>query len=106
MRTAVRLAWRGAAMVAFGATAALAITLGRPGTAPAALTTTVHQQPVHACAVAGPLVRAPTPGVAHGRCGRAGTVHPGPAVRGHLQPARTRAHHHAVATPADTARPE
>jgi hypothetical protein len=93
-------------MVAFGATAALAVTLGRPSPAPAALTTTVHQQPVHACAVAGPRVRVPAPGAAHGRCARAGTVHPGPAVRGHLQPARTRAHHHAVATPANTARPE
>lgn len=38
MRTAVGLAWRGAAMVAFGVTAALAVTLNRPVPAPAALT--------------------------------------------------------------------
>ncbi len=53
MRTAVGLAWRGAAMVAFGATAALAVTLNRPVPAPAALTATARPRPVPACAPAG-----------------------------------------------------
>jgi len=48
MRPAVRYAWRGAAMVAFGATAALAVTLSRPAAVPAALTTSA--QPVPRCA--------------------------------------------------------
>jgi len=52
MRTAVGLAWRGAAMVAFGATAALAVTLNRPVPAPAALTAAA-QQSAPACAPAG-----------------------------------------------------
>ncbi|HTU76262.1 MAG TPA: DUF4232 domain-containing protein [Trebonia sp.] len=39
MRPAVRYAWRGVAMVAFGATAALAVTLNRPAAVPAAMAT-------------------------------------------------------------------
>ncbi len=50
MTTAVRYAWRGAAMIAFGATAALAVTLNRPAIAPAALTTA--SQPVPRCVAA------------------------------------------------------
>ena len=50
MRTAVGLAWRGAAMVAFGATAALAVTLNRPVPAPAALTVAAGQSLAPACA--------------------------------------------------------
>ena len=42
MRAAVRLAWRGTAVLAFGATAALAVTLNRPASAPAAITTASH----------------------------------------------------------------
>ena len=53
MRAAVGLAWRGAAMVAFGATAALAVTLNRPVPAPAALTAAARQQPAPACAATG-----------------------------------------------------
>ena len=53
MRAAVGLAWRGAAMVAFGATAALAVTLNRPVPAPAALTVAARPQPAPACAPAG-----------------------------------------------------
>jgi hypothetical protein len=45
MRPAVRYAWRGAAMVAFGATAALAVTLNRPAAVPAALTTSTPTPP-------------------------------------------------------------
>jgi hypothetical protein len=45
MRPAVRYAWRGAAMVAFGATAALAVTLNRPAAIPAALTTSTPSPP-------------------------------------------------------------
>jgi len=50
MRPAVRYAWRGVAMVAFGATAALAVTLNRPAAVPAAMTTSA--QPVPRCAAA------------------------------------------------------
>lgn len=50
MRPAVRYAWRGVAMVAFGATAALAVTLNRPAAVPAALT--MSNQPVPRCAAA------------------------------------------------------
>jgi hypothetical protein len=53
MRTAVGLALRGAAMVAFGATAALAVTLNRPVPAPAALTVAARPQRPPACASAG-----------------------------------------------------
>jgi hypothetical protein len=42
MRAAVLLAWRGTAVLAFGATAALAVTLNRPAPAPAAITTASH----------------------------------------------------------------
>ena len=52
MRAAVGLAWRGAAMFAFGATAALAVTLNRPAAPPAALTA-ARQQPAPTCATAG-----------------------------------------------------
>lgn len=45
MRPAVRYAWRGVAMVAFGATAALAVTLNRPGAVPEALTTSSPPAP-------------------------------------------------------------
>ena len=45
MRAAVRFAWRGAFVIAFGATAALAVTLNRPAPAPAAMTTATRQQP-------------------------------------------------------------
>jgi Domain of unknown function (DUF4232) len=50
MRPAVRYAWRGAAMVAFGATAALAVALNRPAAVPAAMTTSTR--PVPRCAAA------------------------------------------------------
>lgn len=53
MRAAVGLAWRGAAMFAFGATAALAVTLNRPVPAPAALTVAARPQPARTCASAG-----------------------------------------------------
>jgi hypothetical protein len=53
MRAAVGLAWRGAAMVAFGATAALAVTLNRPVAPPAALTAAARPQPAPTCATAG-----------------------------------------------------
>ncbi|HEY6788483.1 MAG TPA: DUF4232 domain-containing protein, partial [Trebonia sp.] len=52
MRTAVGLAWRGAAMFAFGATAALAVTLNRPVVPSAALTPAARQQPTPTCATA------------------------------------------------------
>ena len=42
MRAAVRLAWQGTAVLAFGATAALAVTLNRPALAPAVITTATH----------------------------------------------------------------
>lgn len=50
MTTAVRYAWRGAAMVAFGATAALAVTLNHPAVVPAALR--AASQPVPRCVAA------------------------------------------------------
>jgi hypothetical protein len=53
MRAAVGLAWRGAAMFAFGATAALAVTLNRPAAPPAALTAAARPQPAPTCATAG-----------------------------------------------------
>ena len=53
MRAAVRLAWRGTAVLAFGATAALAVTLNRPSPAPAAITTASHAQPTPKCTGAG-----------------------------------------------------
>src|SRR5215472_17371519 len=43
MRTAAGLAWRGAVIFAFGATAALAVTLSRPTPVPAAQTTASHE---------------------------------------------------------------
>lgn len=43
MRTAAGLAWRGAVILAFGATAALAVTLSRPAPVPAAQTTASHE---------------------------------------------------------------
>src|SRR5690348_6965905 len=49
MRAAVRLAWRGTAVLAFGATAALAVTLNRPPPAPAAVTTASHARPTPKC---------------------------------------------------------
>ena len=52
MRAAVGLAWRAAAMVAFGATAALAVTLNRPVPAPAALTAAAREQVAPPCAAA------------------------------------------------------
>jgi hypothetical protein len=52
MRAAVGLAWRAAAMVAFGATAALAVTLNRPVPAPAALTAAARPQVAPTCAPA------------------------------------------------------
>ncbi|HEX3965913.1 MAG TPA: DUF4232 domain-containing protein [Trebonia sp.] len=52
MRTAVGLAWRGAAMFAFGATAALAVTLNRPVVPSAALAAAARQQPAPTCATA------------------------------------------------------
>ena len=53
MRAAVGLAWRGAAMFAFGATAALAVTLNRPVPTPASLTAAARPQPTPTCAAAG-----------------------------------------------------
>jgi hypothetical protein len=49
MRAAVRLAWRGTAVLAFGATAALAVTLNKPAAAPAAITTASHALPTPQC---------------------------------------------------------
>lgn len=43
MRTAAGLAWRGAVILAFGATAALAVILSRPTPVPAAQTTASHE---------------------------------------------------------------
>jgi hypothetical protein len=62
MRAAVRLASRGAAVLAFGATAALAITLNRPAPAPAAMTTASHVRPTPKCTGAGLAISlAPAP---------------------------------------------
>jgi hypothetical protein len=47
MRASIRLAWRVAAVVAFGATAALAVTLTRGAPAPAALTSARHMARGH-----------------------------------------------------------
>lgn len=52
MRTAVRLVWRGTAVLAFGATAALAVTLNRPAQAPAAMTTVTHARSFPRCTTA------------------------------------------------------
>ncbi len=52
MRAAVRLAWRGTAVLAFGATAALAVALNRPAPAPAAVTTASHAKPAPRCTAA------------------------------------------------------
>src|SRR5215469_3475081 len=49
MRTAAGLAWRGAVILAFGATAALAVTLSRPPPVPAAQTTATHESTVPRC---------------------------------------------------------
>jgi len=49
VRAAVRLASCGTAMAAFGATAALAVALNRPASAPAALTTDTRPHSVPAC---------------------------------------------------------
>jgi hypothetical protein len=49
MRTAAGLAWRGAVILAFGATAALAVTLSRPPPVPAAQTTATHASNVPRC---------------------------------------------------------
>jgi hypothetical protein len=100
MRTTVRLAWRGATVFAFGATAALAVTLSRPVPVPAALTVT-HQPIAVVCAAraghprcdrAHPAVHAAP---MTGKCARPG--HPrhrhgnGPAARQHAEaPARPR----------------
>ena len=52
MRAAVRLAWQGTAVLAFGATAARAITVNRPAPAPAAMTTLTHAKPAPRCTTA------------------------------------------------------
>jgi Protein of unknown function (DUF4232) len=49
VRAVVRLASRGAAVAAFGATAALAVALNRPAPAPAALTTDTRAHSVPVC---------------------------------------------------------
>jgi Protein of unknown function (DUF4232) len=49
VRAVVRLASGGAAVAAFAATAALAVVLNRPATAPAALTTATRPPPVPVC---------------------------------------------------------
>ena len=49
MRTAVQFAWRGTAVLAFGATAALAIVLSRPAPEHVAMTTASQAGPVPRC---------------------------------------------------------
>lgn len=49
MRAAAGLAWRGAVILAFGATAALAVTLSRPAPVPAAQATASHESTVPGC---------------------------------------------------------
>src|SRR5262249_47582449 len=49
MRTTAGTAWRGAVILAFGATAALAVTLSRPTPVPAAQTTANHESTVPRC---------------------------------------------------------
>jgi hypothetical protein len=62
MRAAVRLAWRGTAVLAFGATAALAVILNKPALAPAAITTASHAQPTPKCTLHGLAISlAPAP---------------------------------------------
>jgi hypothetical protein len=49
MRTAAQFAWRGAAVLAFGATAALAVVLSRPAPAHVVMTTASQASPVPRC---------------------------------------------------------
>ena len=62
MRAAVRLAWRGTAVLAFGATAALAVIVNKPAAGPVAITTASHALPTPKCALDGLAISlAPAP---------------------------------------------